>query len=302
MDTRQLASFVAVAQRLSFTRAAAELSFAQSTVTAHVKSLERDLGVSLFYRTPGRIRLTDAGNRLLPYATRILELAESAREVAGIHSEPVGALVVGTLESLTSYRLLPVVEYLHLRYPRVRIAMRPSVCAETCEAVVDTTYDCGFLIDVSTSFRGLESKVLCEEPLVIVGAPDHRLAGKPDLADDDLRVERLIETEPGCAYREQLEHVLATGSGEPPPVLELGSIDAIKRSVATGLGIALLPRVTVAEELARGELLRLDWTPPFRVYTQVVWRAERTGSPALAALLDAATRVIDEQIEDAAAG
>jgi DNA-binding transcriptional LysR family regulator len=301
LDTRQLASFVAVAQRLSFTRAAAELSFAQSTVTAHVKALERDLGVGLFYRMPGRIRLTDAGDRLLPYATRILELTESAREAAG-HSEPAGALVVGTMESLTSYRLLPVVEYLHLRYSRMRIALRPSICAETCEAVLETTYDCGFLIDTSRSFSGLESKVLCEEPLVIVAGADHRLAGKPDLADDDLRVERLIETEPGCAYREQLEHVLATGDGEPPPVLELGSIDAIKRSVASGLGIALLPRVTVAEELARGELLRLDWTPPFRVYTQAVWRAERTGDPALTALLDTATKVIDEQVEDAAAG
>src|SRR5690606_16915793 len=105
MELRQLRTFQRVATTLSFTRAAEELGYAQSSVTAQVRSLEDELSVRLFDRLGRQVSLTDAGQRLLEYATRLLNLAEEARLAVTESGEPSGQLVVAAPETLSSYRL-----------------------------------------------------------------------------------------------------------------------------------------------------------------------------------------------------
>jgi DNA-binding transcriptional LysR family regulator len=295
MDTRHLRAFVTVAEKGNFTRAALDLAFAQSTVTAQVQSLERELGVDLFDRLPNTVRLSSAGERFLPYARKILGLTLEARQVSNPDEELSGTLVIGAMESITSYRLLPVFEFMHLRHPGVRLSMRPSLCLETEEAVRAGSFDGGFVVDARTSIPGLDGEVLCEEPLVLVASATHKLVGESDLDLSQLRQCRVVSTEPGCTYRDSFEELLRMPGAEQFPLLELGTIDAIKRSVGSGLGIALLPRVAIASDLEAGDLVCLDWQPPFTVYTQLVWRRGQRLSPALAAVRDAAQRVIAEQ-------
>jgi len=295
MDTRHLRAFVAVAEKGNFTRAASELAFAQSTVTAQVQSLEREIGVDLFDRLPNSVRLSSAGERFLPYARRILGLTMEARQVSNPGEELSGTLVIGAMESITAYRLLPVFEFMHLRHPGVRLAMRPSLCLETEEAVRSGSFDGGFVVDARTSIPGLESEVLCEEPLVLVASVTHKLVGERDLDLSQLRQCQVVTTEPGCTYRDSFEQLLRTPGAGPFPLLELGSIDAIRRSVSSGMGIALLPRVALASDLEIGNLACLDWQPPFTVYTQLVWRRGQRLLPSLAAVRDTARRVISEQ-------
>ncbi|GGY69171.1 LysR family transcriptional regulator [Streptomyces omiyaensis] len=268
MELRLLATFEKVAEVLSFTRAAAELGYAQSSVTSQVRALETSLGTELFERLGGRIRLTEAGGRLLPYARRMAELAEEARAAVAA-GEPAGTVTVGTMESLTTYRLPPLLEYLHHRHPAVRLALRPTLGDATRQALRQGTYDVGFLMEAGTAHEGLESEVLGPEPLALVAAPGHPLAGRAGPTAADLAGAGLIGTEPGCAYRDLFEAELA-GSGAE--FLEFGTIEASKRAVASGLGIALLPRVAVREELASGELVALDWEAPFTLFTQLAWR------------------------------
>ncbi|MFD4375447.1 LysR family transcriptional regulator [Streptomyces sp. NPDC058486] len=269
MELRLLATFEKVAEVLSFTRAAAELGYAQSSVTSQVKALETALGTELFERLGGRIRLTEAGERLLPYARRMAELAEEARAAVAA-GEPAGTITIGTMESLTTYRLPPLLEYVHHRHPAVRLALRPTLGGEaTRQALRQGTYDLGFLMEAGTDHEGLESEVLAPEPLTLVAAPGHPLAARTDLTTTDLTTTGLIGTEPGCPYRDLFEAELA-GSGAD--FLEFGTIEASKRAVASGLGIALLPRITVQEELASGELVALDWEAPFTLFTQLAWR------------------------------
>ena len=297
MEHRHLASFVAVAKQLSFTQAAHDLSYAQSTVTGHVQALEKSLGVTLFERLPGRVRLTGAGERLVPYAVNLIELASSAREAVRSDGSLSGELSVGSMESITAYRLLPLIEYMHLRHPGIGLTMRPSLCAETAEALRNGSYDCGFVIAGSGRFPGLQSRLLRTEPLALVASPDHRLAGVQDLTVEALRQERVIATEPGCVYRDLFQRLLTRdGTGEPFPLLELGSTDVIKRGVASGLGIALLPEVTVAEELRAGSLEALDWEAPFRVHTQLLWRDTRQDA-ALGAFVETAAKLMREEAD-----
>ncbi|MFE5795318.1 LysR family transcriptional regulator [Streptomyces sp. NPDC056503] len=269
MELRLLATFEKVAEVLSFTRAAAELGYAQSSVTAQVRTLETSLGTELFERLGGRIRLTEAGGRLLPYARRMAELAEEARAAVAA-GEPAGTITIGTMESLTTYRLPPLLEYVHHRHPAVRLALRPTLGDATRQALRQGTYDLGFLMEAETEHEGLETEVLAPEPLALVAAPGHPLAAaRTAPATADLARTALVGTEPGCAYRDLFEAELA-GSGAE--FLEFGTIEASKRAVASGLGIALLPRITVEEELASGALVALDWEPPFTLFTQLAWR------------------------------
>ncbi|MDV9189545.1 LysR family transcriptional regulator [Streptomyces sp. SR27] len=292
MELRLLATFEKVADVLSFTRAAADLGYAQSSVTGQIRSLESSLGVELFERLGSRIRLTEAGERLLPYARRMAELAEEARTAVAVTGEPSGTIAVGTMESLTSYRLPPLLEYFHHRYPGVRLTLRPTLGDATRQALRQGTYDVGFLMEPGTEHEGLESEVLAPEPLVLVAGPDHPLAGRTALTAEDLAGAQLVGTEPGCPYRDLFEEALREWA---PPFMEFGTIEATKRGVAGGLGVALLPRVTVAEELASGTLVELAWEAPFTLFTQLAWRRGKRLPAHVRLFVEQARRLVREQ-------
>ncbi|MFF5534042.1 LysR family transcriptional regulator [Streptomyces cinerochromogenes] len=292
MEIRHLVTFRKVAALLSFTRAAEELSYAQSSVTSQIRALETSLGAELFDRLGGRIRLTPAGEKLLEYAEQILELVEAARaDVAG-GDGPSGTLVIGTMESITSYRMPPLLEFFHHRYPKVQLSLRPSLCADTRHALRQGTFDIGFLLEQEMRHPGLESVVLAEEPLVLVAAPGHPLARRSELSRADLRSVSVLATEAGCAYRDLFEAELRDVASAP--FLEFGTIEAIKKGVASGLGISLLPTVTVAAELDKGEMTALPWEAPFSVFTQLAWRGGRRLSRESQLFVDQATRLMRE--------
>lgn len=294
LELRLLATFEKVATRLSFTRAAADLSYAQSTVTAQVRTLEQDLGVELFDRLGSRIRLTEAGERLLPYARRLLDLADEARAAAVAPGEPSGQLTVGTIESLTSYRLPPLFELFHHRYPGIRLSLRTTGGDETLDALRRGVYDLGFLMEARTEHAGLETVVLLTEPLVLVAAPGHPLAGRP-LATAELRGEPLLAVESGCAFRDLFEAELNADAPRPVSFREFGTVEATRRAAATGLGIALLPEVAVADLLAAGTLQRLDWRPPFTLHSQLAWRSGKQLTPAARLFVERTRRLLREQ-------
>ncbi|MCY0954277.1 LysR family transcriptional regulator [Streptomyces sp. H27-S2] len=295
MDIRQLATFHKVATLLSFTRAAVELKYAQSSVTGHVKSLEESLEVSLFDRLGGRVELTEAGRRLLPYAEQMLALAGEARGAALGSDGPAGVLTVGSMESITSYRMPTLLEFFHHRHPALQILLRPSLCAETCHALRQGLFDLGFLMEAETRHPGVQTEILGSEPLTVVAAPGHPLTLAEKVTTEDLRSVRVISAEAGCAYRELFEAELNDGTGESLPFLEFGTIESIKRGVAAGLGISLLPTATVADSLEAGTLEALPWPIPFEVHTQIAWRRGRTLSREMRTFIDQTIRFLSEE-------
>ncbi len=301
MDIRQLSTFHKVATLLSFTRAAAELKYAQSSVTAQVKALEMSLGVDLFDRLGGRIQLTEAGRRLLPYAEQMLALADEARGATLGADGPSGMLTVGSMESITSYRMPVLLEFFHHRYPLLQLVLRPSLCAETCHALRQGMFDLGFLMEAETHHPGVQTEVLGSEPLVVVASPDHPLVTAEKVTTEDLRRATVLSPEAGCAYRELFEMELNAGATEPvAPFLEFGTAESIKRGVAAGLGVSLLPTVTVSDALAEGTLVELPWAPPFQVFTQIAWRHGRTMTREMRIFVDQVLRVFGEDYAYAA--
>src|SRR3954451_5876102 len=133
MNADQLLSFVTVVQKNSFTRAAAKLGVSQPTVTARVKSLEKELGCRLLERLPNEIRLSDAGTELLPIAQQILRLVALANAVTGEDGEIRGRVAMGASALVTTTRLLPLIEYVWHRYPDLELLLVEPGCDDALE-------------------------------------------------------------------------------------------------------------------------------------------------------------------------
>ncbi len=293
MDLRQLATFRTVAGTLSFTRAALELNYAQSSVTAQIQALEEELGVRLFDRLGRRVVLTAAGNRLLVYAGRILKLADEARAAVAGDVEPSGTLTVSAFETLTTYRLPPMLRAFRERYPKVRLLLRTLPVGEVREAISDGTLDAALILDDGPSPADIAAEPLVREPLVVVSWPHHPLTNAERVTPADLDGEAMLLTEANCSYRVQLERALAQSGARPASSLEFSSVEAIKQCVMAGMGIAVLPLVAVRAEIERSELTALRWSEPdFAITTQLLWNAARWQSPALAAFLATVREVL----------
>jgi DNA-binding transcriptional LysR family regulator len=295
MDTRQLNTFRAVARALNFTRAAEALGYVQSSVTAQIQALERELGAPLFDRLHRQVRLTAAGERLLRYADQIVRLADEARLAVAEGDAPGGVLTIGAPESLCAYRLPAVISAFRAEHPRVRLIFRPGISSQLRRDVLDGRLDLAFLLDRPRPAPGLRHEALLDEPLLLLAHAGHPLAARPALALSDIADETLVLTEAGGSYRTLLEAALAAAHLRPI-ALEFASVEALKQCVIAGLGITLLPQMAVEAELREGLLraLPLEGVPP-PLATQIVWHAERWQPPAMEAFVATSRAVLGRE-------
>jgi DNA-binding transcriptional LysR family regulator len=302
VELRQVETFRAVAEELSFSRAAAKLGYVQSSVSAQVAALEQELGVPLFDRLGRRIALTEAGAVMLTYSRRLLALAGETRETvadAGVGSgELTGSLRVSAPETLLTYRLPRLLALFHERHPRVRLSVRPSAVGRLAgsmrRAVEEGRVDVAFVLDGPVEAPGLSVEPLLEEDVSVIAPAAHALASSSSVSPRDLSGETVLlpeAPESGCAYRGQFERQLGAAGVVPPEKMEFQSIEAVKQCVAAGMGVSVLPSVAVDAELGDGKLAALRWEEPFEVLTQMVWHGERWKSPALRAFLETAQEV-----------
>lgn len=287
MDLKQLDAFVTIHQLQSFTRAGDTLGYAQSTITTQIQMLERELEARLFERLNHRVSLTPEGKRFLPYAEQILRLAAEAKDVVADCETPRGVLTIGAVESLCVTRLPRLLGEYRNRYPDVELALQFGTCGEFMQSLRANTMDLAFMLSRRIDAPDLVTVVEFPEPLVFLAAPGHPLAAGADLDPSDLNNQALILTEPGCSYRAMLDEIIRQAAVKPRSILEIGNIHTIKRLTQSNLGITLLPKVAVAEELKRGSLINLNWRgPAFDLWTQVVHHKQKWLSASLKAFLE----------------
>ena len=306
MELRQVETFRAVAEELSFSRAAAKLGYVQSSVSTQVAGLERELGAPLFDRLGRKIALTDTGEVMLAYSRRLLALAAETKEAVADASAGSGALTgsltVSAPETLLTYRLPKLLALFHERHPRVRLSVRPSAVGRLVgsarRALEEGTVDVAFVMDGPLGGRlegtDLASEALVTEDVSVVAPSFHALAPSSVVIPEDLAGETVLlpeAPESGCAYRGQFERHLAEAGVVPRETMEFQSIEAVKRCVAAGMGVSVLPSVAVVSELESGALALLGWDGSFEVLTQMSWHEGRWKSPALRTFLGAAEEV-----------
>lgn len=280
MDLLYLHTFREVARWGSFTRAAEELGYAQPTVTAQMQKLEQSYGALLFERHGRKLRLTQAGEALLPYAQELSRLHRESKDV--VSSQSRGPIRIGTIDTLAAYFLPPYLQSFRQAFPEVDLVLQTASEPEILQQVKEGYLDVGFIFDRSTTDTDLVTHVIRQEELVVVMPPDYHLASSAFLSVHDLAKESLVLTEEGCTYRGMLMETLREAGIAKRVACQFSNPDAIKSCVRCGLGVALLPIMAVERERKEGSLAAVPFhsdKPPF--YIQLVYHKKKWLSPSM---------------------
>lgn len=285
MDLIYMKSFLEVARCQSFTKAAENLGYVQSSVTAQIQKLEQEYGVVLFERYGRSMRLTSAGEQLRETFALILELYDDSKRT--IARQAKGILEIGTIESLMAFLLPPLFHRFLQSFPEINLQVNELTEPSILQAVRTGQLDVGILMDLPIDDEDIESIIVRQEPLVLVAHPEHPLSALKHVGVADLNGQYLIVTEQGCTYRAALERLLGQHGINYQILHEFGSLEAIKQCVSYGLGIALVPRITVTRELIERKLVTLPFThTDITFYTQIVHHKKKWLSPAIRHLID----------------
>jgi DNA-binding transcriptional LysR family regulator len=245
MELRQLRMFVAVAEEGSFSRAADRLHLVQSAVSAGIRSLERELGTTLFDRDTRHVELSDAGRALLPEARTVLSAVTLASDsVAQVGSGLRGSVTLGTMQAqgmrrVSTARLIVAFQRDH---PGVQISARHvGGSTEMARQIVEGGLDLGLLSLIDKAPAGLELTPLGGEPMLLACAPGHPLAASDTVSLAELADERFVDMPEGWGVRMVTDRAFAAAGIARTVWFELNDSASVIEFVREGLGVALLP-------------------------------------------------------------
>ncbi len=288
MADRRLQVFHAVAKHLSFTKAAETLFMTQPAVTFQVKQFEEHLHTRLFDRAQGRIALTPAGRIAFDYAERILALSnELDTRLKDVSGQIAGPLLIGASMTVGEYVLPQLIGKFKARYPDVVPNLFVGNSETVQDRVAEHTLDVGF-IEGDSHLSSLQIEVCCEDELQVVCAPSHPLAKEAYARPAALSRHPYVSREAGSGTRAVVDRYLQQVGVAPESmnvVVELGSPEALKGLVATGLGFAIMSRVIAAKELQLGQLVQVPLRPPLIRNFSVVYPSARFHSNLVMAFL-----------------
>ena len=201
----------------------------------------------------------------------MLRLLREAQSVATNSHEPSGRLSVASPESIVTYHLPQVLRRFQQKFPRVELSFLPLFSALVPQQIARGEIDFAFLIGDLAEQGNLVVENLAPEPMALIASSKHPLAGRKSVRAADVRNKTFLLTEHGCANRVKFEEMLAAGGVVLRNTLEFDSVEAIKQCVVLGMGLAVLPRITLSTELAKGSLVALPWSgPDLTMATQVI--------------------------------
>ena len=258
-----LESFVEVARRGNVSRAAEALFLTQPAITARLKALERDMGVELFVRSSRGMKLSDAGRAFLPYAERTMATVDEGRQlVANLRQGNVGALVIAAAPAVSTYVLPEILRVFRTTHPKVRLGVKTGHTEEVLEMVLRAEAHIG--IGRPIKHPDIELIPVLDDEMVLVASARHAFARRGKVRLDELAAERLILFDRTSSYHELTSSLFRQAGVVPASTLELDNVEAAKKMVQQGLGVALLPRMALAAELKSGSLrpVKLIGAPP----------------------------------------
>ena len=256
MDLGQLEVFLTVAREGKFSRAAEKLHRTQSAVSQSIHKLEQDVGEPLFDRSSRDGLLTDAGRVLQEYAERLLNLRDDASgALVELREVRRGKLSIAANE-FTALYLLPVLADFRRLHPMIRIVVQRSLGSHIPDDILRHNSELGVLT-YDPQEPHLHAIVVYRDELIFVVPPKHPLAAKAQVSIRQLGAESFVAHIVPSPYREKVIQAFKRHKTPLHMDIELPTLQAIKRFVAMGNGVALLPAISVENELTRGELVRI---------------------------------------------
>ncbi len=287
----QIEGFIEIARQGNMRRAAYSLSISQPALTARLQGLEEELATALFRRTHSGMVLTPAGRAFLPHADRAIEAIRSGSSlVRELEHGVIGELALAVAPAVSAYVLPELLARFTERHPDVRLLVRTGHSEEIVDLVARGEVELGIVRQLRDA--RVRSRPLYEDELILVARPDHPfvLAGTVELSE--ISHAQLILFDRTSSYYDVTNALFRIAGVVPRGVTEVDNIEAAKRMVERGLGVALLPGTAVADALTAGSLgeIALAGTAPIR---RRIVAVERRGSRSTSPFLDTLWQLLD---------
>jgi DNA-binding transcriptional LysR family regulator len=292
MNLDQIRNFYEVAVHRSFTLAAEKLFRTQPAISTQVRMLEEELGEKLFDRIGKKVCLTQAGELLFGYAERLLRLHDEAKlAITELNASPRGKILIGANEATCLYVLPQLFALFKGKYPEVQISIYRNFSKKVVDKILENQLDFG-IVTLPVPDRDLHVMPIAEDELWLITSPGHPLADRTTVALEDVVSYPFIFHKAGTT-RERLVKHLGPLWEKMNISMELASIETIKKFVSIGMGISIVPKSYVSDEMERGTL-RLVRMRNFKLIRKLglIHRKNRYMSHASKAFLD----VVEESL------
>jgi len=257
MELAQLEAFLQVAHHRSFSRAAEALFLTQPSVTARIQSLERELGERLFERSGRSVSLTDAGIAFMPHAQRALTaVQEGADAIDSVRHGDVGNIRVGASSTIATYVLPDILKRFRKQRPHVHVNLSTGASEEVIEKLLAGLVH--LAVCRLSQHPEVESLHLYNDDLALVVEPSHPFAARGKVTLAEAGREPFLFFERTSAYHGLVYSMFLRAGVAPESVMELDSMETMKHMVEAGLGISILPVISVEQEVQRGSLKRVE--------------------------------------------
>lgn len=283
----QLEAFVQVARHRSFSKAAETLFLSQPSVSARIQNLEKELGEPLFRRNGRSVLLTEVGQTFLPYAERILQSVEAGLEaLEALQNLNVGALHLGCAFSISTYVLPKLLKLFTAQHPRIEISTRTGRSEQVIRTLLADEVHAGLVHAVP--HPEIEMIHLYDDEIVLVTDPKHPFARRRRVPVDAVVRQPFVFFAHTSNYFRLTSDIFRRANTLPRAAMELDSLEAAKKMVEAGLGITLLPRVSVERELELGFLaeIEIEGVSPLRRPIAFIHRRNRRPNRVVQAFLE----------------
>lgn len=287
MEIRNLMTFVRIAEIQNFSKTAEQLGYSQSAVTMQIKQLEAELHAQLFERIGKQVKLTQAGERLLPHALEILDSVRKAERISQEPEQISGKLRIGTCESLVISILPPVILEMSQLCPHVEISTHTALVPDLFQMLRQNDIDILYFLDEKHDSPEWIKVSERPEKIFFVASAESSLAVQSRIPIECLLEEPLFLTEKGISYRYAMEQLLAAKGYELHPFWEVGNTDVITRFLLKNKGISFLPEYVVHDYLEQGELVVLDTEcNDIIMWSQLAYHRHKYVTPQMNLFLD----------------
>lgn len=295
MDIRNVKTFVRVAELKSFTKAAEKLNYVQSTVTAQIKQLEKELGYSLFDRIGKKISLTVMGESFLKIAYELLLVSEKAENLNVDSNDIKGVLRVGVSESLLISVFKDLIPEFKAKFKNIDLRIRSGHTVDLLEQLKQNNLDLLFVSKVRNTDPELKCYYARRENSVFISSMEYENVNGEIKSTDNIFKHNFITTEQEGMYYNFLSKLAAEQNASVNDWIEVDNVLVIIELVKRGMGIAFLPEYLVLEEIEKGNIKKLDvYASDETYYSQILCHKDRWVTPFMLELINMLKKVRPE--------
>ncbi len=296
MTLTELRYIVAVAREKHFGRAAEACHVSQPTLSVAIKKLEEELDVKIFERGSSEVTLTPLGEEIVQQSQAVLEQAASIKEIAKRGKDPLaGALRLGVIYTIAPYLLPDLVKQSIARVPQMPLMLQENFTVKLLEMLRAGELDCAIMAEPFPD-TGLAIAPLYDEPFVVAVPSNHALASRKKVSAEELKQETMLLLGTGHCFRDHVLEVcpefarFASGAEGIRKSFEGSSLETIKYMVASGMGVTVVPQLSVprSDQIQVGNVSYVPFSDPVPSRQVVLaWRRSFTRYEAIAALRNA---------------